>query len=59
MATFYSMGSNILDKQMRNRYVAYMLMQLEVNHQLSKPFDEPAPEHIHEPLARIIVSPFN
>lgn len=56
MTTFYNMGGNILDKQMRNRYTAYMLMQLELNRTLSKPFDEPAPDHIHLPLVKIIVS---
>nr|XP_029718370.1 uncharacterized protein LOC115261153 [Aedes albopictus] len=54
MTTFYNMGGNILDKQMRNRYTAYMLMQLELNRTLSKPFDEPAPDHIHLPLVKII-----
>ncbi|XP_055637421.1 uncharacterized protein LOC129776063 [Toxorhynchites rutilus septentrionalis] len=54
MATLYKMGSNILDQQMRNRYAAYLLMQLEVNQGLSKPFEQPAPDHIHIPLAKIV-----
>ncbi|XP_062556303.1 uncharacterized protein LOC134221124 [Armigeres subalbatus] len=54
MTTFYNMGGNILDKQMRNLYAAYMLMQLEVNRELTKPFDEPAPGHIHQPLVKLI-----
>ncbi|XP_053690776.1 uncharacterized protein LOC128739323 [Sabethes cyaneus] len=52
MTTFYSMGTNFIDKQTRNQYLAYMLMQLEVKRGLSKPFDQPAPDHIHEPLAK-------
>ncbi|XP_055547548.1 uncharacterized protein LOC129731507 [Wyeomyia smithii] len=52
LATFYTMGTNFIDKQTRNQYLSYMLMQLEVKRALSKPFDEPAPDHIHEPLAK-------
>lgn len=51
------MGSNLLDKQMRNRYTAYLLMQLEVNRGvLTRPFDGAPPEHISDPLAKVVVS---
>ncbi|XP_058454856.1 uncharacterized protein LOC131432537 [Malaya genurostris] len=52
--TFYKMGGNFLDKQMRNQYAAHMLMQLEVKRGLSKPFDEPAPDHINIPLVKVL-----
>ncbi|KAL1389198.1 hypothetical protein pipiens_012571 [Culex pipiens pipiens] len=54
-AVFYAMGSNLLDKQMRNRYTSYLLMQLEVNRGvLTRPFDGAPPEHISEPLAKVV-----
>ncbi|XP_058821451.1 uncharacterized protein LOC131683459 [Topomyia yanbarensis] len=53
-AVFYQMGGNFLDKQMRNQYAAHMLMQLEINRELSAPFDEAPPGHLDTQVAKVI-----
>ncbi|XP_055603701.1 uncharacterized protein LOC129751933 [Uranotaenia lowii] len=50
----YQMGDCKPDKQMRNRYASFLLMQLEVNRGLSAPFDKSPPGRIHQQLHKIL-----